>query len=116
MTLRSEDFIINWPTSKRKFGANDPQPVTRSEVLTIMEEINKKAAVSRPGDVIEIFTRSCVAAAVGLWLNDLNPGTAVLNIDHEPKFEPEKGGYQSKLSITRTPEEMDSYCTKVKRR
>lgn len=97
MTLRPEDFAIDWATHDPKHD----KPASRTEILDAIEEINNLAPMARNG-VVKIHLRTPVAVAVCDGLNHLSPGTAAVDIGRTPKFQPEKGGCQSVLTVARS--------------
>jgi hypothetical protein len=105
MTLRPEDFTITWKTDLPE----QEKPVTYAEVIQAMGLINEKASTAKSSDVIEITLRKPVAETVAAGINKLNPGTAVVDVCRDPSFVPERGGYQSCLSIAQTRNQMIAY-------
>ena len=104
MTLRPEDFVVTWHED-----LETEKPATYTEIIMAMERLNERARKAKPGSIVEITLRRPVAIKVAQGINQQAPGTAVIDVGQEPLFVPEKGGYQSRLSVAQNATVMANY-------
>jgi hypothetical protein len=110
MTIASEEYRLDWTVPAGDIDA----PATSDEIRKALDELKRKAAnVSSIGEVLQVITRTPVADVIRNKINDLGFGHATMDIMEDPRFVPEKGGYQSTLYVAQTAEIMNAYIDNI---
>ena len=103
-------FNIEW---NKDIPKSNVTPATKEEIKEVMEVINKRAKILKPGDICRVETRHEVAVAVKLGINSSGSGAAEIDLLEDKSFDGKEGIFTSTLYVAKDRVILDSYISEI---